>query len=175
LTVYPPQNPVPGGAGSGGRCLSATDPAAAPARRVGRGGHEGGESLVEFLVAVAIMGIAVVAIISALGTAIRFSSLHSSQAYADNVLVSAADSVRSQSYVACPGVSTSSYSPSQNVTFPSGWSASNVAVTAVTGWNGSSFAACSSTDKKLELVTVTATSPFDGSASSIDVVKRDPS
>ncbi len=134
---------------------------------------EDGDTLLEILVAVSVMSIAFTALIGGLAAAIRLSAVHRGSANANVVLVSAAESVKSQTYVPCPDVSTSSYVPSQNVTLPSGWSSSNLVVTAVKRWNGSVFATtCPATDGGLQLVTITATSPDGKSTDSVDVVKR---
>jgi Tfp pilus assembly protein PilV len=136
---------------------------------------EGGDTLVEVLMAVVVVGIAFVGILMGLGTSIRLSGTHRGQSSADVVLVSAADSVKSQTYVPCPGVTTSSYNPTSGVTLPSGWSASNVTITAVKGWNGSTFGTCPATDQDLQLITIRAMSPDNqASVETIDVVKRDP-
>ena len=124
---------------------------------------------------ITILGIAFAGILAGLGTAINLSATHRGQADADVVLVSAADSVKSQTYVPCPGVTTSSYDPSQGVSLPAGWSASNLTITSVKGWNGSAFGACPGSDGGLQLVTIVATTPDGRSSEQIDVVKRDPS
>ena len=143
--------------------------------RVQRLRGESGDTLVEVLMAVVIMGIAFVGLLAGLGTAIRLSATHRGQSSADVVLVSAAESVKSQTYVPCPGLTTSSYNPTLGVTLPSGWSSSNVAITSVKGWNGSAFATCPATDAKLELITIRATSPDNqASVEQVDVVKRNP-
>ena len=123
--------------------------------------------------AIAIGGIAVTGLLAGLGTAINLSATHRGQANADTVLVSAADSVKSQTYVACPSVSTSSYNPTQNVNLPSGWSPSNVTITQVRKWNGSSFqTSCPASDGKLQLITIQAATPDGRSTETVDVVKR---
>ena len=79
--------------GAGGRSVSA---------RV-RGSKEHGVTLVELLVAVVIMGIAFVAILSAIGTAIIVSDVHKRQATAETVLQSWAETLKSVPYQANPG------------------------------------------------------------------------
>src|SRR5579862_6744942 len=109
--------------------------------RAGRraAGVERGETLVEILVTVAIMGLAFVGIFAGLTGSFTMSAAHRDSADGTNLLVSAADAVKAASYVPCPTLSTSSYNPTQGVSLPAGWSATNVAVTAVKGWNGSSL------------------------------------
>lgn len=136
---------------------------------------ERGETLPEILVTIAIAGIAVVALLAGLGTVINLSRVQRGQANADIVLVSAADSVKNQTYVPCPTVSTSSYNPTQNVTLPSGWSSSTVTITQILGWNGTAFVSCPSTDGRLQLVTIQVTPPSSGQSGveTVSVVKRD--
>jgi type II secretory pathway pseudopilin PulG len=142
-------------------------------RLVLRARSERGDTLVEVLMTMAIMAIAFVGILSGLATAIRLGGIHRGQANADVVLTSAAESVKNQTYVPCPAVLLTSYNPTLGVTLPSGWSSSNVTVTAVQKWNGTTFqASCPATDQGLELITVTATTPDGKSTESIDVIKR---
>ena len=135
--------------------------------------RERGETLVEVLITITIVGIAFTGILAGLATAINLSGRHRGQANADVVLVSAAESVKNQAYTACPSVSTSSYNPTQGVTLPSGWAASNVQVTSVKTWGGAAFlSTCPGTDLGLQLVTITATTPDGKSTESVEVVKR---
>ncbi len=131
-----------------------------------------GETLVEVVLTIAIAGIAVTALLAGLGTSINLSRIHRGQANADVVLVSAADSVKNQTYVPCPTVTTSSYNPTSGLTLPTGWSSSDVTITQVLGWNGSAFVACAATDAKLQLVTIRATTPGSESSEIVSVVKR---
>jgi len=134
--------------------------------------NERGDTLVELLITITVVGISFVALLSGLATAIRLSATHRGQANADVVLVSAAESVKNQSYVACPDVTLLSYDPTQGVTLPSGWSSSDVAITSVKGWNGTAFVSCPPIDGKLQLITITATTPDGESTENVDVVKR---
>lgn len=139
-------------------------------------GDERGDTLVEILVAVAILGIAFVGILAGLATAISLSGRQRGQASADIVLVSAADSVKSQTYVSCPTASAASYSATSGVTLPTGWSASNLTITAFKSWNGTAWSAtCPASDKNVQLVTITAAAPDGKTTESVDVVKRRPS
>jgi prepilin-type N-terminal cleavage/methylation domain-containing protein len=66
--------------------------------------RDGGFTLAEVLVSVAILGITFVAIIGGLGTAIITSDIDRRQAIAQNTLRSLAEQVRAETYVACPSV-----------------------------------------------------------------------
>jgi len=138
---------------------------------------EAGTSLVEVLMTVAILGIAIVSIVAAMGTSIVGTDHHRKQAQAHTVLLSAVDAVKSQStnpYQSCATVS--SYTPSSGVTLPSGWSTSVISVTSVTYWNGSTFAAtCPAADAKLQLVDVAVSTPDGRATESVAIVKRNPS
>ena len=129
---------------------------------------QAGETLVELLITVSILGIAVVAILAGLGTAVRLSGTHRAQANAETIVAAGAESVKKQSYVDC----ASTYSPTDGVTLPNGWS---LTVTSVKKWNGTSFVtSCPSPDQRLQLVTVRAASPSGQSIELVDVVKRKP-
>jgi Tfp pilus assembly protein PilE len=145
-------------------------------RWAGRVTSERGDTLVEILIAVAILGIAFAGILAGLATAISLSGRQRGQANADIVLVSSADSVKNQAYVSCPTVSVSSYSATSGVTLPAGWAVSNLTITALKSWNGTAWSTtCPATDKNVQLVTITASAPDGKSSESVEVVKRRPS
>ena len=137
-----------------------------------RARDERGETLVESLVTVTILGTVVVAVMFGLATAVNLSKTQRDRADAAVVLAAAADAVDSATYVPCPGVSTASYDPTAGVTLPSGWSSANVRVVAVRAWDGAAFSACASTDRGLQLVTVEVRAPGDDETRRVDVLKR---
>jgi type II secretory pathway pseudopilin PulG len=118
--------------------------------RVRRGRGQRGETLLELLVAITILGVCVVAIGSGIALAVRVSALHRSQATAGAYARSYAEVVESAattSYVNC----ASTYSVS-GFSAPSGFSA---AVVGVKYWNGTGFqVGCPSPDQGLQQVTV---------------------
>jgi prepilin-type N-terminal cleavage/methylation domain-containing protein len=131
-----------------------------------------GDTLIEVLVAVTILGIAFVAVLAGLATSINLSDRHRAQTSAGIVVVSAADSVKNQAYVACPSATTASYSASSGVILPARWTTANLAITAIKFRNGTAWSAtCPGTDQNVQLITITATAPRGGTES-IDVVKR---
>ncbi|MCU1459277.1 MAG: hypothetical protein JWL73_3369 [Actinomycetia bacterium] len=139
-----------------------------------RAGHsERGDTLLEILISVTILGTSFVAILAGLGTAINLSSQGRGVANAQVVAVSAADIVKNQTYVACATVAGGSYVPTTGLTLPSGWTTANVKVTTIKYLNGTAWATtCPATDQNVELVTVTATSPDGRGVESVDLVKR---
>ncbi len=140
--------------------------------RARRSDGERGDTLVEVMMTVAIVGIAFTGILTGLATAINLSAMDRGDANVRTVLVSASESVKSQTYVPCPDANNNSYNPTSGVTLPSGWSSSNVVVTQLYGWNGTSFTTCPATDQKLQLIAVRATSPDGRSTDSIEIIKR---
>jgi hypothetical protein len=94
-------------------------------RRCAQGNLEHGETLVEILVAVIILGTAVIAVIGALVVGIKMSDLHRKQATAGTVLRDSAEaldsSVESGGYTACPQVSSYA-SALGTVAVPTGYS-----------------------------------------------------
>lgn len=152
-----------------------------------RSAGERGETLVELLITVVILGIAFAALLSGLGTAIGSTRIHRQQANADTVMVSVADSVKSQvlnPYKTCNTISSSNtYNPTNGVTLPTSnsggvnWASSNIVLTSVSKWSGTAWVTCASgvADNGSERVTITITTPGTPSTvETIEVVKRNP-
>ncbi|MER7950622.1 prepilin-type N-terminal cleavage/methylation domain-containing protein [Streptomyces sp. NPDC096079] len=127
---------------------------------------EEGETLVEVLVAVVLMGIAFVTILGGLGTAIISSVTQQKVTSADSVIRSAAERIVSAPYVPC----ARSY---ETPTPPAGYT---VTVT-VEYWDGvAAFdRACPPADTGVQKVTLTvhATGPHPVRDATLDVVKRE--
>jgi type II secretory pathway pseudopilin PulG len=109
------------------------------ARRRRTTANEQGESLLELLIAVAIMGIAVVSVIAGLATSIIASDLHRKQSTAGATVRDFGEAIENYvvntAYTSC--ATTSTYSPATiGYSPPSGYIAS---ITAVTYWSGTSF------------------------------------
>jgi prepilin-type N-terminal cleavage/methylation domain-containing protein len=111
-----------------------------------------GFSLIEVLIAVAIMGIAVVAVLGAIGTQIKGVAVHRSQSNAAAVLGSAVELLKGNvAYKDCAAVSppNAGYSAylnaAQTAVVPADWAsqgwtaAKAVTITAISYWNGTSF------------------------------------
>jgi len=123
-----------------------------------------GDTLIEVVMAVAILGIAVVGIISGLGTTILGANLHRAQATGGTSLVTAVENLKTQTFQACPAVYAA-------LTPPAGWTQS----VTVQYWDSSTSSygdACPSLDATLEKVTVALTSPNGKVTESVDVIKR---
>jgi hypothetical protein len=133
---------------------------------------ERGESLAELLLAVLVLGTVTIAVLAALGASIIASDTHRKEASANVLLVSALESVKGQPYVLCDTAGTGSYSTA-GLPLPAGWSGS-VTVTAVEGWDGTTWVACPTADSGLERVTVQVTSSDGRGTASAHVVKRGP-
>jgi prepilin-type N-terminal cleavage/methylation domain-containing protein len=118
-----------------------------------------GETLIELLVAVTIMGIAVVALLGALGTSIRMSDIHRKQtvaganvhAFADAVATAVAGSP--SAYVPCAGAAAyqSVYTADTNFT---------ATVVSVRYWDGTAFTTSCTvpTDSGVQLVSLQVSS-----------------
>ena len=120
-----------------------------------------GDTLLELIVAIAIMGIALTAIIGALGSSILVSDVHRKQATAGAGVRNYAEAIQtfvnSGGYVNCAG--PSSYAAA-GYTSPTGYSASQ---SSATTWNGSAWTSCV-TDPGLQRITLQVASN-DGRAS----------
>jgi type II secretory pathway pseudopilin PulG len=90
---------------------------------------ESGETLIETLIAISILGLAVVAILGALATSIRLTVVHRDQADANAFLLRSAEVLKNpvtNPWVDCANLSGSPapYSATTGLTVPSGWSVS---------------------------------------------------
>ncbi|MFE4856349.1 type II secretion system protein [Streptomyces sp. NPDC056670] len=136
------------------------------AGRAWRRRGEEGETLVEVLVAVVLMGVAFVTILGGIGTAIISSATQQKVTSADSVARSAAEKVVSDPYVSCAG----SYG---TPTPPAGYT---VAVE-IEYWDGmGAFGpACPTADTGVQKVTLTVRSsgPHPVRDATLEVVKRE--
>lgn len=133
--------------------------------------RDAGETLIELLVTVVILGIVTVGITGALLAAGKASTMHRQQAVMQNALRSWAEQVNARAYTDCaaPG-GFGSPSPA----LPAGLTA---AVASVRYWNGSSFVDTCGTDTGVQQVTLQITAVNGLSAAlvrSIAVVLRKP-
>jgi prepilin-type N-terminal cleavage/methylation domain-containing protein len=133
-----------------------------------------GETLIELLVALAILGIALVAVIGAFGASIAMSDVHRKQASAGAAVRNYAEFV--SNYVAGTGYSScaaaSAYSPAAvGYTAPSGYSASTVSIKY---WTGSAWSASCGSDSGLQQLTLAVSSTDTRASERVVLVLRKP-
>lgn len=122
---------------------------------------EAGETLVEVLVAIAILGLAAVAILAGLQLSVKSSDIHRKEATGGSYVRSLAEAVQNYvsasptNYKSC--ASANYYTSKAALTLPTGYVPSE---TAAQVWTGSTWASCGS-DKGVQRVMLTVTSPGD--------------
>jgi len=135
--------------------------------------QDGGESLVELLVAVIIMGTAVVAVVGGLGTAIMMTDVHRKQAaVAAHVKIFAAN--LESAIAATPTQYVDCATPDSYPDYTPG-SPYDAEVTQVLYWNGSSFgASCAGGDAGVQLVRLRVWSTDGRADQTVDLIIRKP-
>ena len=139
-----------------------------------RWGDERGESLLELLVAVVIMGVTVAAVVGALAVAARTSDIHRKQATSGTSARDYAETVgRRVAGGAYTGCAPASAFAAATVGFavPAGYTAS---VVSVRYWDGSSFATACGTDTGLQQVVLQLASTDGRATERATVVVRKP-
>lgn len=128
---------------------------------------DAGFSLVETLIAVAILGLGVVTVVGGMMTSITVSDLDRRQAEGQTALRAYAEAVAGDTYAGC----ASSY-PAAAFSLPSGWTAAMT----VAYWSTatSTFAAACGTDSGLQRVTLTLTATDGRGSESLRLGKRAP-
>jgi Tfp pilus assembly protein PilV len=157
-------------------------------RRVGGVGRvralgQDGDTLVEILVALTILGIAVVAILGAMGASVISTDVAMKQAHAETTLRSWVEDLASPdtAYVECATTGAAGYSASAvGVSVPAGMTAT---ITAVAFWDGASTSpatfgsapgSCPTSDQGLQRLSLRVASS-DGKAAKTDtMLKRRP-
>jgi prepilin-type N-terminal cleavage/methylation domain-containing protein len=141
-----------------------------------------GETLIELLITVTIMGVLFVAVMAGTATSISMSDFHRQDGTAEGVIRSYAERVSDPTdvpYVDCGSVTTATYATPIGFTLPNAdWTAS---VTSVTFWQGATLnpafsSACPSPDKGLQQITLQVQSKAGKSQAreSVVIVKRKP-
>jgi Tfp pilus assembly protein PilV len=127
-----------------------------------------GESLLELLIAVAIMGVAVTAIIGGIGVSVMMSDIHRKQATAGTAVRDYGEAIMAGGYVSC--ATTASY-PAAAGSIPAGYAAS---VTSLKYWTGTTWASSCAPDKGLQQLTLQVASGDGRASESLVVVVRKP-
>lgn len=141
------------------------------------GPNDEGETLLELLIAVAIMGIAVVAIVGGIATSILMSDIHRKQATAGAYVRNYAEAV--VAYVAAGGFDPSApfdYSRAA-VTFPNLPGGFNDPTASVLCWDGIQFSNCPTSvaaDKSVQQVSLTIASSDKRASETLIVIVRKP-
>lgn len=133
---------------------------------------ERGESLIEILIALAIIGIAMVAIVGAMTTGVLVSDRHRKQAIAGSTVLSYAEAVKE-------AVKTTGYQVSCTPTYGSGHAVPtgyDKSMIAVSFWTGTSFqASClASGDIGIQRVTLQVASSDGRASEQLVVIVRKP-
>src|SRR3954451_5688487 len=110
-----------------------------------------GETLIEMLVTIVIMGITVTAVLGAIATSVALSATHRKQATAGAYLRAEAEAVES-AVAASPSAYTPCGGPSAYASLYSVAAPYTASVTAVAYWNGTTFASTCGTDSGVQRV-----------------------
>ena len=134
-------------------------------------GRDDGETLIEILISIAILGIVVVGLGAAIAFAVRASGIHRGQAEASRYLHNYAETLQTK-YQPCADNPSAAYvADLAALGTPTGYSAPTVDVAV---WDGTSFGgSCQSPDPGLQRLTLTLTSTAGQGNESLVVVIRD--
>lgn len=138
---------------------------------------EEGVTLAEILVTVAILGVAFVALVGGMGSAILASDIHRKQATGGAAVRAYAEAIKAASYAECG--TAGSYAPAAvGYSAPAGFTA---AVTGVEYWradgsdpNTGDYVATCTADQGLQRVSLQVASDDARATESIQIVKRSP-
>jgi Tfp pilus assembly protein PilV len=125
-----------------------------------------GESLLELLIAVTIMGVAVVAIVGGIGVSVLMSDIHRKQATAGTLVRDYGEAIMTSTYTTC--ATTASYPPASG-SIPTGYTA---AIASVRYWTGSAWSTSCTPDKGVQQLTVQVASADGRASESLVVVVR---
>ncbi len=133
-------------------------------RSAASGRPERGFALAELLVTISIVGVVFVAVLAALGTAIRSSDIHEHAADANSALVSAAETVKAAEFTSSCASAPAAYQDfvRDNTPLPGGWAVDDLEVVSVT---------CPSS--AVQMITVGVTGPGTTQARQLTVAKAE--
>jgi prepilin-type N-terminal cleavage/methylation domain-containing protein len=135
-----------------------------------------GETLVELLVAMSILGVAVVALVSGIGTSVLVSDVHRKEATAGAVVRTYGEAIQAAVDASATGYDTtcagvSAYQSPAGFVAPSGFTAK---VTAISYWNGSAFVSTCSAGVAVQKLSLLASSTDNRAKESLDLIIRLP-
>jgi prepilin-type N-terminal cleavage/methylation domain-containing protein len=135
-----------------------------------------GETLVELLVAMSILGVAVVALVSGIGTSVLVSDVHRKEATAGAVVRTYGEAIQAAVDASATGFDTtcagvSAYMSPAGFVAPTGFTAK---VTAISYWTGSAFVSTCSTSAGVQKLALLVTSTDNRAKESLDVIIRMP-
>ena len=139
---------------------------------------EAGETLVELLVTIVIMGIAFTGVLAGLGMAAVSSGVHREAATGETLVRDAAETLLDPAVAYVPCATTASYGL-KGLTIPKGYA---IAVREVGYWDGqnparypTALATCPSADNGVQRLTIAVTSTDARAATeSVEIIKRSP-
>jgi prepilin-type N-terminal cleavage/methylation domain-containing protein len=142
---------------------------------------EGGFTLVEVLVAMVILGTAIVAIVAAMGASLVLSDRHRQNVTADALVRTYAERLTKANYIACAPPTQSQYQPGpsgMNLSIPSNFT---VSLVGIQYWNGdgnattpATFSPTCTTDKGIQQITIRAQSVPNRGFQQLTILKRQP-
>ncbi len=140
-----------------------------------------GVGLIEVVLAIAITGGVVVAILGALSTVVRSADQSSNATKVQAIVGGAADELAGAVWVACPEVDDAYLGAVGQAAGRVGWPSSTVRIDDIDYWNPSANnwteecngAAAVGTSERLQRVTITVTAPNESASKSFDLIKSD--
>jgi Tfp pilus assembly protein PilV len=137
---------------------------------------ERGETLLELLISITILGVSVVAIAASIGLSVRISDIHRKQAtasaYARSYGESIENTVATSAWQGCSATPATYQSPAGFVLPVGGGYAATVAQVAY--WNGTTFGTTCASDKGLQRLKLTVASIDDRASEQLYVIIRNP-
>jgi prepilin-type N-terminal cleavage/methylation domain-containing protein len=136
---------------------------------------EQGSTLIEVLIAVAILALAAAGLIGGLTTTVGSASIARQQADAQTLLISAGQAVMDNTLIPYQSCETSpSYNPASVISVPPGYSVQALPASYVY-WDGNQWGSCTpAAQGNLQRITITVTPPGGQVGWSRQVVKRAP-
>lgn len=138
----------------------------------GRQGSDSGETLVELLLSIVIMGICFAAVLAGIGTSVRASAINHEQAFDSSYSRALAERIEAQTFVPCATASTYT----TDGVLPAGSSFSVQVISVETLDAVTNLAVPCSSNAKLQRVTLRVTTPDPRAQAASDLVllKRSP-